>query len=185
MLLPLLSATTLALATHALADTNTTTAQFRALIAANTLQTWYNSTAGIWNTCGWWNSANCMTTLANLAALDIDDSFNKIARGVFTNTFSIAATVSNPIPAKGNNPADYLSSNGTGYYLGTEDVPTGAANTSLWLDGSYDDDLWWGLAWVAAYDVTNNSDYLDLAEGIFYHLVSFFPSLHFLNKRVH
>ncbi|KAL3442666.1 Six-hairpin glycosidase [Aspergillus insuetus] len=180
MRLPILSATTLALSTRALADTNTTTdastTQSRALTAANTLQTWYNSATGIWNTCGWWNGANCMTTLANLAALDIDDSFNDIARGVFANTFAVAATVSNPIPAKGNDPADYLSSNGTGYYPTTDGVPTGAANTSIWLDGSYDDDLWWGLAWVAAYDVTGNDDYLDLAEGIFYHLSNAWPS---------
>ncbi|KAJ0419161.1 glycosyl hydrolase family 76-domain-containing protein [Aspergillus carlsbadensis] len=178
MFLPILSATTLALSTRALADTNTTTAQSRALTAANTLQTWYNNATGIWNTCGWWNGANCMTTLANLAALDIDSSFNDIARGVFENTFAVAPGASNPIPDKGNDPADYLSSNGTGYYpiAGVDGVPTGAANTALWLDGSYDDDLWWGLAWVAAYDVTGNQDYLDLAEGIFYHLSNAWPS---------
>ncbi|KAL2844867.1 Six-hairpin glycosidase [Aspergillus pseudodeflectus] len=176
MLLPILSATTLALSTRALAATNTTTAQSRALAAANTLQTWYNSATGIWNTCGWWNGANCMTTLANLAALHIDDTFNDVARGVFANTFAVAATVSNPIPGRGNDAASYLSSNGTGYYPATEGVPTGAANTALWLDGSYDDDLWWGLAWVAAYDATSNTDYLDLAEGTFYHLSNAWPS---------
>ncbi|KAL4983862.1 glycoside hydrolase [Aspergillus falconensis] len=167
----------LALARGAFADTNTSIAISRATAAAEILQTWYNSATGIWNTCGWWNGANCMTTLANLAALDLDDSINRIATGVFQNTFSVA-TNSNPYPARGID-ADYTSANGTAYYTGTgevERVLTGAANASLWLDGSYDDDAWWGLAWVAAYDVTGNGDYLDLAEGIFYHLSSAWPS---------
>ncbi|KAI4624036.1 hypothetical protein J4E80_003849 [Alternaria sp. BMP 0032] len=36
-----------------------------------------------------------------------------------------------------------------------------------WLDGYYDDDLWWALAWINAYDVTADPAYLNLAEGIF------------------
>lgn len=35
------------------------------------------------------------------------------------------------------------------------------------LDGYYDDDLWWCLAWLTAYDLTHNTVYLHLAEGIF------------------
>jgi len=35
------------------------------------------------------------------------------------------------------------------------------------LDGYYDDDLWWALAWIKAYDVTDYEPYLTLAEGIF------------------
>lgn len=42
---------------------------------------------------------------------------------------------------------------------------TGNAND--WLDGFYDDDLWWALAWINAYDVTQQTEYLNLAEGIF------------------
>ncbi|KAL4993244.1 glycoside hydrolase [Aspergillus recurvatus] len=170
-MLPVFSITALSLAGGAFARTNTSTALSRATTAAETLQTWYNGATGIWNTCGWWNGANCMTTLADLAALDLDDAVKGTATGVFQNTFSVA-TNSNPYPARGID-ADYTSGNGTAYYAGTsevERVPTGAANASLWLDGSYDDDAWWGLAWIAAYDVTGNEDFLDLAEGIFYHL---------------
>ncbi|KAL4862736.1 hypothetical protein BDV12DRAFT_202766 [Aspergillus spectabilis] len=179
MLLPTLSITTLALSTCATATT-TATAQSRAVTAANNLQTWFNSATGIWNTCGWWNGANCMTTLANLAALDLgtyNSSVNATAINVFQNTFSVA-TNSNPYPARGGNAANYTSANGTAYHAAAQDgvVPTGAANASLWLDGSYDDDAWWGLAWVAAYDVTGQEDYLDLAEGIFYHLSNAWPS---------
>ncbi|KAL4975524.1 glycoside hydrolase [Aspergillus desertorum] len=163
------SITTLALSRGDAADTDT--AASRAIAAANTLQTWYNSTTGVWNTCGWWNRANCMTTLANLASLNLNDSANGVAKDVFQNTFSVAAN-SNPYPARRTD-GDYTSAHGR--ELG-EEVPTGAANASFWLNGSYDDDAWWGLAWVAAYDATGQSKYLDLAEGIFYHLSNSWPS---------
>jgi uncharacterized protein YyaL (SSP411 family) len=39
------------------------------------------------------------------------------------------------------------------------------------LDGYYDDDSWWALAWIAAYDVSKNEEYLGLAIGIFEDLV--------------
>lgn len=112
-----------------------------------------------------------MTTLADLATLKLNDSVDGVAKDVFQNTFSVAPN-SNPYPERGID-ADYTTANGTSYSQTLDKkVPTGAANASLWLDGSYDDDAWWGLAWVAAYDATGQTDYLDLAEGIFYHLVS-------------
>ncbi|KAJ5776707.1 uncharacterized protein N7511_001718 [Penicillium nucicola] len=77
----------------------------KAETALDVLQTWYNGSTGIWDTSGWWNGANCITT-----------------------------------------------------------------------DGSYDDDSWWALAWIAAYDVTKNQDYLDLAIGIFDHLTNNGPT---------
>ncbi|KAA8621538.1 glycosyl hydrolase [Pyrenophora tritici-repentis] len=46
-------------------------------------------------------------------------------------------------------------------------VNSSAPNASDWLDGYYDDDLWWALAWINAYDVTFNTPYLKLAEDIF------------------
>ncbi|KAL4919638.1 glycoside hydrolase [Aspergillus aurantiobrunneus] len=174
MFFPIFLITTLAFSTGTTAATDP--ALSRAVTAANTLQSWYNTATGIWDTCGWWNGANCMTTLANLAALDLDVSVNGIAKGVFQNTFAVA-TNSNPYPERGTEAA-YTSKNGKAYdqQQGNNGVPTGAANASLWLDGSYDDDAWWGLAWVAAYDVTGQSDYLDLAEGLFYHLSNAWPS---------
>ncbi|KAL4814533.1 Six-hairpin glycosidase-like protein [Aspergillus spinulosporus] len=167
MLLSIISFTTLALSRAAAA--NPETAVSRAITAADALQTWYNRATGIWDTCGWWNGANCMTTLADLANLKLNDSVNGMAKDVFQNTFSVAPN-SNPYPERGID-ADYTSVNGTSYSQTLDKkVPTGATNALLWLDGSYDDDAWWGLAWVAAYDATGQTDYLDLAEGIFYHL---------------
>ena len=37
-----------------------------ALAAAKALQTWYDAPSGLWSTTGWWNSANCLTVLADV-----------------------------------------------------------------------------------------------------------------------
>ncbi|KAH8722673.1 glycosyl hydrolase family 76-domain-containing protein [Phaeosphaeriaceae sp. PMI808] len=50
------------------------------------------------------------------------------------------------------------------------------SNPSKWLDGYYDDDLWWALAWIKAYDVTQYRLYLTLAEGIFLAVTKVWPT---------
>lgn len=129
------------------------TATSRAQVALDTLQTWYNATSGLWDTCGWWNGANCMTVIADLAA--IDPSVSDTANYVFDNTLRMAPA-HNPNPGPEN---QVHSRDGV------------AANSSEWLDSAYDDDAWWALAWIAAYDVTNDDTYLGLAQGIFSSLV--------------
>lgn len=42
----------------------------RAEAALSSLQIWYDAGTGLWQTTGWWNSANAMTTIANLALND-------------------------------------------------------------------------------------------------------------------
>ncbi|KAK6392107.1 hypothetical protein LTR65_003879 [Meristemomyces frigidus] len=39
--------------------------------------------------------------------------------------------------------------------------------TNGFLNGYYDDEGWWSLAWIAAYDVTRNQEYLSTAQSIF------------------
>ncbi|KAJ5151459.1 uncharacterized protein N7482_010711 [Penicillium canariense] len=128
----------------------------RARTAFDTLQTWYNATNGLWNTRQWWNSASCMTTIAKMAA--IDPLVVDTAVYVFNNTFNRAPS-SNPHPGpevKTGFPQNHTSSRAND-----------SGNASQWLDSAYDDDGWWALAWIAAYDVTEDSAYLELAEGIF------------------
>lgn len=49
----------------------------------------------------------------------------------------------------------------------SERASVAAADVNDWLDGFFDDDLWWALAWIAAFDVTQETEYLTLAENIF------------------
>lgn len=135
-------------------------ARSRAHTALNTLQDWYNATSGLWDTCGWWNGANVMTAIADLAA--VDPSVMDTASYVFNNTL-IMAPASNPHPGPEVKTASKRHA--------VSSRATSAVNASQWLDSAYDDDGWWALAWIAAYDVTEENTYLELAEGIFSGLV--------------
>ena len=98
-----------------------------------------------------------MNTVADLAALD--PSVMDTATYVFNNTFHVGP-VSNPNPGPEHKTV-YTRDN----------QPQTSVNASQWLDQAYDDDGWWALAWIAAYDVTKEGTYLELAEGIFESLV--------------
>jgi predicted alpha-1,6-mannanase (GH76 family) len=186
-------------------------ALFRAREALDTLQEWYNVDTGLWNTCGWWNSANCLTILGNMALADPSQETLELVTSVFENTFA-RAPAGNPLPGvedgnelqapkeerdgdrydKSIDPAsgDYRTIYPAHYYLSTDTYTSGAisrqkiitgsatasTNASAWLDGFYDDDAWWALAWINAYDVTQNIEYLSLAEGIFSALTKAWPT---------
>ncbi|KAJ5342388.1 CAZyme family GH76 [Penicillium brevicompactum] len=143
----------LLLSSNAVADD----ARTRARNAFEVLQGWYNPSSGIWDTTGWWDGASCMNTIADLAALDT--SVVDTAAYVFNNTFNVGP-VSNPHP--GPEIKTVFTRDGQ---------QSNAVNASQWLDQAYDDDGWWALAWIAAYDVTKEQNYLELAEGIFESLV--------------
>jgi hypothetical protein len=40
-------------------------------------------------------------------------------------------------------------------------------NPKGFLNGYYDDEGWWALGWIQAYDVTKNIQYLQIAADIF------------------
>ncbi|KAI9716409.1 MAG: hypothetical protein M1828_000351 [Chrysothrix sp. TS-e1954] len=145
----------------------------KAEAAFQELQAFYNTTTGIWNTCGWWNGANCMTVVADLAA--VDASILAEATSIFATTYQQAPAV-NPMPAiyKTNSITGFEETHYGDGWPGNSTVKISRKkrdSTSVvpaeWLDGYYDDDAWWALAWIAAYDVTQNQTYLALAEGIF------------------
>jgi hypothetical protein len=100
-----------------------------------------------------------MTAIADLAL--IDPSVVGTANYVFNNTLNKAPS-SNPNPGP-----EVKATSKRSVYSRTGD----SANASQWLDSAYDDDAWWALAWIAAYDVTEENAYLSLAEGIFDALV--------------
>jgi predicted alpha-1,6-mannanase (GH76 family) len=128
----------------------------------NTLQTWYNVTSGLWDTTGWWNSANCITVLGDLAAIDV--SVKWTVMNVFANTFSQAQ--------KHNLQMKKVILPNFNYHSFYQDFPIGMLlpqtfNPAGFLNDYYDDEGWWALAWIQAYDVTYNPSYLIMAQDIF------------------
>lgn len=190
----------------------------RAELALSPLQIWYNAGTGLWNTCGWWNSANVMTMIANLAKYDSNTQVKDLATRIFANTI-VQAPAKNPQPGvetqslkrSANNETHDLSNltlvgsgynktlgeddepittfpldwNKSGAYVDVKNLPinqpkqqatTATPNPNDWLDGFYDDDLWWALGWIGAYDVTKDTKYLTLAEGIFKAVTKSWPT---------
>ncbi|RMZ70725.1 glycosyl hydrolase [Pyrenophora seminiperda CCB06] len=171
-----------------------TDATQRATLALDALQAWYNPSTGLWETTGWWNSANIMTLIGDFANAHPDNStLQALARNVFATTL-LKAPAKNPNPGIEDYDSHGKQPGSTGWasaytkYLdpGTWEphtvyptswqtasiTPVAAVNSSApsasdWLDGYYDDDLWWALAWITAYDVTFHTPYLTLAEDIF------------------
>jgi hypothetical protein len=133
--------------------------------AFQTLQSWYNEDNGLWDTCGWWNGANCMTVVADLAAAD--DTILSTATSIFAHTYTAA-------PA--SNPQEAVLKISEGRRVETVygppsksagDLESRDPNPNGFVDSCYDDNGWWALAWIAAYDLTQNSDYINTAAGIF------------------
>ncbi|EUC45618.1 glycoside hydrolase family 76 protein [Bipolaris oryzae ATCC 44560] len=172
----------------------------RAKLALSALQTWYNETTGLWETTGWWNAANIITTFGDYAkAFPEDADLQALTRDIFSNALA-RAPIMNPQPGYEDEPSNNTTDNqdgsihvDSGYMKeldpityeprckfpsnwkdGTKNISSAEATHHTespdpqdWLDGFYDDDLWWALAWINAYDVTKHQPYLDLAEGIF------------------
>jgi predicted alpha-1,6-mannanase (GH76 family) len=103
-------------------------ARSRAAAGMKALNRWYRRSTGLWDTGGWWNAANALTTVVQYTQRTGDDSY----AGVIETTFT-AAQRAHP-----------------GF-----------------INSYYDDNAWWALAWVAAYDLTRDRRYLEAAAAIF------------------
>ena len=96
--------------------------------SAAALQRWYNTKTGLWDSTGWWNSANALHALVNYTALTGDGSH----LGAIARTFTAAQRTH-----------------------------------ARFINSYYDDNAWWALAWVAAWDLTHEDRYLAAARAIF------------------
>lgn len=131
--------------------------------AFNVLQGWYNTKTGIWNTTGWWNSANCLTVIGDLAA--VDSSVKGKVSAVYANSIVAAANynlgVSKIVTEDFNIQSVYTEGENSYHLSKRQENPKG------FLNGYYDDEGWWALGWIQAYDITGTAEYLNTAIDIF------------------
>ena len=136
--------------------------------ALSVLNQWYDQSTGLWDTTGWWNSANCITVLADLAA--VDGNVMSTVTPIFSNTFTQAQ-------AQAVNVAKFIDASGLIQSVNSSGI-TNTLNqrrrkslfpraNNGFLNNYYDDEGWWALGWIAAFDLTQDADYLNIAISIF------------------
>lgn len=151
-----------------LAATDKATYTDHSVTAIKTLQTFYDEPDGLWQTTGWWNSANCLTVLGDFLSLAVDGANDLDLDNVLSNTFTQAQQASQTATktlVKGSSKRLFESRYTASPVLG--DSGLAARGFSGFINNYYDDEGWWALAWVKAYDVTGNTEYLNMAESIF------------------
>lgn len=121
-------------------------ARKRAEAGVKALQQWYVPRTGLYRTTGWWNAANAITTITDYMRVTGKKKYS----GVLKNTL-IQAQV--PVP---KDQQKLLQSEGK--------EMTGFPG---FLNKYYDDEGWWALAWIDAYDLTHDARYLAMAQSIF------------------
>ncbi len=107
------------------------------------LQGWYVPQTGLYQTTGWWNAANATTMLVDAMRASNNHTNEALLADVLTH-----AQVTVPK---------------------SEQVGPLAKMTGFpgFLNNYYDDEGWWALAWVDAYDLTGKPEYLAMAGSIF------------------
>ncbi|KAH8758478.1 glycoside hydrolase [Diaporthe sp. PMI_573] len=151
-----------------LAATDRATAIDRSVTAIKTLQTFYNEPDGLWETTGWWNSGNCLTSLGDFLYLAVDGADDLGLEDVLSNTFTQAQQTSQMATktlVKGSSRRLFESRYTASLVLGESGLAS--RGFSGFINNYYDDEGWWALAWVRAFDVTGNTQYLTMAESIF------------------
>ncbi len=99
----------------------------------------------------WWNSANAITALVDYMAITGDRSY---LEPVVANTFARAPGTHRPVLARRMSPVWPFFRFSRGAYSG-------------FINAFYDDEGWWALAWLDAFDLTGEDKYLAAASDIF------------------
>lgn len=100
-----------------------------------------NDSSGVWNTAGWWNSANILTALVRYA--EVSGEVSKMSYVV------------NDVYQKAKH---YELKGADGKFICFFDS---------FINDFYDDEGWWALAWIKAFEVFGNTEYLEMAKAIF------------------
>jgi predicted alpha-1,6-mannanase (GH76 family) len=99
----------------------------------------------------WWNSANAITALIDYMSVTGDRSY---LEPVVANTFARTPGTRRPVFSRRVSPSWPFFRLSRGAYQG-------------FINGFYDDEGWWALAWLDAYDLTGEDKYLAAANDIF------------------
>ncbi len=108
------------------------------------LQNWYNNETGLYETTSWWNAANAITAICDYSRITGDMSYMPIV----DNTFEICKQFEVQMPDTSEN---WTCTN--------------------FINDYYDDEGWWLLAWIEAYDITGDEKYLTMSQIIFDDLI--------------
>ncbi|TRX98760.1 hypothetical protein FHL15_000102 [Xylaria flabelliformis] len=135
--------------------------------AIHTLQTWYNQGTGLWDSTGWWNSANCLTVLADYAVQNPNSASSLGIPNIIQNTYEQAQkTTVQAVKA--------LSAVGlpiSTYTRVSKRSDISKRGFDNFLNDYYDDEGWWALAMIRAHDVgvygLGDQKYLQAAMEIF------------------
>ena len=115
----------------------------RADAGVKALQRWYDTGTGLYRMTGWWNSANAITVLADYMRVSGEKKYVRALKNTFTQ-----AQIKVP-KEKWADPKKEMSG-----FPG-------------FINKYYDDEGWWALAWIDAYDLTHDARYLAMAQSIF------------------
>ncbi|KAL9053864.1 MAG: hypothetical protein Q9162_004511 [Coniocarpon cinnabarinum] len=137
--------------------------------ASDQLNTWYDSDQGLWTDNGktyWWDSANCLTAQIHLALVDgnVVDAVTQQLETTYQNAPNY--------PAKRLRRRSSTIERRSDYEIRILEPRAGNG----FLNNYYDDEGWWALTWIDAYDLTQDVKYLDLAIDIFLDMTKGWPS---------
>lgn len=165
--------------------------QTNAVAATSTLLGFYNQTNGLFQTTDWWNAASAVTTLAMLTKLNPQMEF--VTNRIFNNTFHHAqkhnlhqerASPDSIGPSNSSTPGQHeprirsFNNHNTYHKRPIRSIIEKRALLEEWvsgprgfLNGFYDDEGWWALAWMRVYDISHDKEHLKAAIDIFNDMV--------------
>ena len=121
----------------------------------------------------WWNSANALGALIDYMQATGDMSYAQVLENTFNNapaTFTVSPS-SVEGGAVGGGIVGWLVAGPIGGLFGAAGGAAAGAATSEekytnFLNDFYDDEGWWALTWIKAYDLTKEQKYLNMAVTI-------------------